>query len=91
MTLSSSFVKFLKLANGAQFSKMAPGNIVLMVTFIIFLGVCTEFNVAGGIIQGQGKTKCNERFPKCIQLYNSTDAYKCKKKRTLNVFELFNF
>lgn len=59
--------------------------------FFLFLGVCTEFNVAGGVIQGQIKAKCNEKFPKCIQLYNSTDAYKCKYNKTLNVFGLINF
>lgn len=40
--------------------------------------MCTEFNVAGGVIQGQNKAVCNENFPKCDKLYNSMDAFKCK-------------
>lgn len=47
--------------------------------FIIqrFTGHCTEFNVHGGVIQDQMSTPCNDAFPKCGLIYNSSDAYKC--------------
>lgn len=48
------------------------------VKYVQFVDVCTEFNVAGGVIQGQNKAVCNENFPKCDKLYNSMDAFKCK-------------
>uniref|UniRef100_A0A8W8JBT4 Uncharacterized protein n=1 Tax=Magallana gigas TaxID=29159 RepID=A0A8W8JBT4_MAGGI len=38
--------------------------------------VCTEFNVAGGVLQGQNDAVCNDKFPKCDKIYSSTDAYK---------------
>lgn len=48
------------------------------VKYVQFVDVCTEFNLAGGVIQGQDNAKCNENFPKCDTIYNSTHAYKCK-------------
>lgn len=47
------------------------------------LGHCVEFNVGGGVIQDQRSAKCGDTFPKCDNIYNSFDAYKCnaiKKK-----------
>lgn len=46
--------------------------------FLTFLGHCVEFNVRGGVIQDQISTPCNDTFPKCDLVYNSSDAYKCK-------------
>lgn len=48
-----------------------------------FLGHCVEFNTGGGVIQDQMSAPCNSSFPKCDDIYHSTDAYKCnvyKKK-----------
>lgn len=42
----------------------------------IIFGHCVEFNVHGGVIQDQRSTPCNDRFPKCDSIYNSSDAYK---------------
>lgn len=42
----------------------------------IIFGYCTEYNVAGGVIQGHKSAKCNSTFPKCGKSYNSTEAYK---------------
>nr|XP_034327361.1 uncharacterized protein LOC105341195 isoform X2 [Crassostrea gigas] len=42
----------------------------------IAAGHCTEFNVHGGVIQDQMSTPCNNTFPKCDSIYNSSDAYK---------------
>lgn len=39
-------------------------------------GHCTEFNVAGGVIQRHATAKCNDVFPKCDTIYRSMDAYK---------------
>lgn len=44
---------------------------------IFFIGYCTEFNVAGRIIQNHEEAKCNENFPRCEEAYSSADAYKC--------------
>lgn len=44
-------------------------------TRIIF-GYCVEFNVRGGVIQDQRSAPCNKTFPKCDNLYLSSDAYK---------------
>lgn len=41
------------------------------------LGHCVEFNVGGGVIQDQRSAKCDDTFPKCDNIYNSVDAYKC--------------
>lgn len=38
-----------------------------------FSGSCTEFNVAGGIIQAHEKVACKA----CPSYYHSTEAYKC--------------
>lgn len=38
--------------------------------------MCTEFNVAGGVLQCQNDVVCNDKFPKCDNIYNATDAYK---------------
>lgn len=46
---------------------------------MFFLGFCTEFNVAGGVIQSHSSAPCNKMtFPKCDIHYNSSEAYKCK-------------
>lgn len=42
----------------------------------IIFGHCTEYNVAGGVIQRQATAKCNSTFPKCANSYYSTEAYK---------------
>lgn len=42
----------------------------------IIFGHCVEFNVHGGVIQDQMSTPCNDMFPKCDLIYNSSDAYK---------------
>ncbi|XP_052704072.1 uncharacterized protein LOC128180198 isoform X2 [Crassostrea angulata] len=42
----------------------------------IIFGHCTEFNIHGGVIQNQRSTLCNDTFPKCDLVYNSSDAYK---------------
>lgn len=39
-------------------------------------GFCTEFNVAGGIIQQNPDAECNETYPRCDKAYSSADAYK---------------
>nr|XP_034335673.1 uncharacterized protein LOC117692292 isoform X2 [Crassostrea gigas]XP_034335674.1 uncharacterized protein LOC117692292 isoform X2 [Crassostrea gigas] len=41
------------------------------------LGHCTEFNIVGGVIQAQHYAPCNTTsFPKCDDVYISSDAYK---------------
>lgn len=47
-----------------------------------YSGRCTEFNVAGGRIHIHHEPPCNNEFPKCDKVYNSTDAYKCKSLPT---------
>lgn len=42
----------------------------------VIFGYCTEFNVAGRVIQRHAAAKCNSVFPKCDEMYNSMDAYK---------------
>lgn len=42
----------------------------------VIFGYCTEYNVAGGVIQRQKSAKCNNAFPKCDNFYNSTEAFK---------------
>lgn len=51
----------------------------------IIFGYCTEYNVAGGVIQRHASVKCNSTFPKCDKSYNSTEAYKY-----LDCYELVN-
>lgn len=42
-------------------------------------GLCTEFNVDGGVIQIHRPTPCGkEKFPSCSKTYKSSEAYKCK-------------
>lgn len=53
-----------------------------MDTNLSLLGHCTEFNVVGGIIQSHSSMSCNEIFPKCDRVYESSDAYKCTLKDT---------
>lgn len=43
-------------------------------------GHCVEFNVPGGVIQDQRSASCKEPFPRCANIYNSWEAYKCKVK-----------
>lgn len=55
-------------------------------TRIIF-GHCVEFNVHGGVIQDQRSARCNQTFPKCENIYQSSDAYKypdCYKLVSIN-------
>lgn len=56
------------------------------------LGHCVEFNVGGGVIQDQRSAKCGNTFPKCDNIYNSFDAYKCNaiKKKHNYVFYVYN-
>lgn len=43
----------------------------------LIAGFCTEFNVAGGVIQSHSSAPCNKMtFPKCDIHYNSSEAYK---------------
>lgn len=42
----------------------------------IIFGHCVEFNTGGGVIQDQMSAPCNSSFPKCDDIYHSTDAYK---------------
>lgn len=43
----------------------------------IIVGHCTEFNVAGGIIQAHVLSQCSQSaFPRCYGLYYSSEAYK---------------
>lgn len=42
----------------------------------IVFGHCVEFNLLGGVIQDQWSSPCNDTFPKCGHVYNSTAAYK---------------
>lgn len=53
------------------------------VYLVLFLGFCTEFNIAGGVIQVHALAKCNNKFPRCGKPYYSTDAYKCKSVRNV--------
>lgn len=39
-------------------------------------GYCTEFNIAGRVLQMHREAKCNNVFPKCDDRYQSNDAYK---------------
>lgn len=42
----------------------------------IIRGRCPDFNIFRGIICGQDSGECNRLFPKCDNIYNSSDAYK---------------
>lgn len=42
----------------------------------MIFGHCVEFNRLGGIIQDQRSSHCNKTFPKCDEIYISTEAYK---------------
>lgn len=45
----------------------------------LLLGYCTEFNVAGGVIQIHYGDPCNKTTViKSDEVYQSTEAYKCK-------------
>lgn len=47
--------------------------------FFRVLGFCTEFNVAGGVIQSHVSAPCNKSTElRCEDVYYSTHAYKCK-------------
>lgn len=50
-----------------------------------FLGHCVEFNGRGGIIQDQRSARCNQTFPKCDNIYQSSDAFKCKFLKVRNI------
>lgn len=54
------------------------GNETLEVCAVkrIIIGLCTEFNVFGGIIQTHRSSPCNAtKFPRCDEIYSSSDAY----------------
>lgn len=53
--------------------------------FLLLLGHCVEFNVHGGVIQDQRSARCNQTFPKCENIYQSSDAYKCKFSIVCNI------
>uniref|UniRef100_A0A8W8MIQ4 Chitin-binding type-2 domain-containing protein n=1 Tax=Magallana gigas TaxID=29159 RepID=A0A8W8MIQ4_MAGGI len=42
----------------------------------LIFGNCVEFNEQGGVIQDQISAPCNETFPKCDNIYQSSTAYK---------------
>lgn len=42
----------------------------------IIFGYCTEFNEVGGLIQNHYPAPCKRVFPKCNNVYYSSDAYK---------------
>lgn len=47
--------------------------------FFGILGYCTEFNVAGGVIQSHVSAPCNKTSVlACDNVYYSTRAYKCE-------------
>lgn len=53
----------------------------------IFLGYCTEFNVAGGVIQNHFDSPCGSKsYPRCNDIYRSSDAYKCKELNNTHTF-----
>lgn len=39
-------------------------------------GYCTEYNVAGQVLQNHEEAQCNEESPRCDKVYSSADAYK---------------
>lgn len=41
-----------------------------------YSGHCVEFNLLGGVIQDQRSSPCNDTFPKCDSIYDSTTAFK---------------
>lgn len=52
-------------------------------------GLCTEFNVDGGVIQIHSTSPCGkDKFPNCSETYKSSEAYKCMTAHLLN-FILF--
>lgn len=55
----------------------------------LILGRCTEFNVAGGVIQAHLYAPCDQnKFPNCSEIYQSSEAYKCKMTYLLNLILL---
>lgn len=58
-------------------------SVIQVVNPVLFLGFCTEFNVAGGVIQVHTAASCTNTFPKCDAPYFSTDAYKCKSVKNV--------
>lgn len=63
----------------------------LLFNFLAALGHCVEFNVGGGVIQDQRSAKCDDTFPKCDNIYNSVDAYKCNAiENHNNAFHVYN-
>lgn len=51
----------------------------------MIIGYCVEFNVRGGVIQDQRSAPCNQTFPKCDDIYSSSDAYKCEVSKVGNI------
>lgn len=50
----------------------------------IFLGYCTEFNVAGGGVQIHSSLPCDIKTNlRCDRIYYSSEAYKCKEFKSL--------
>lgn len=65
-------------------------NELIIVNVCLLLGFCAEFNVAGGVIQNHYAAPCDkETFPKCNELYKSSEAYKCKEAYLLNFILIF--
>lgn len=59
--------------------------------FLYFLsGLCTEFNVEGGVIQIHSTSPCGkDKFPNCSETYKSSEAYKCMTAYLLNLTFVF--
>lgn len=56
----------------------------------LFKGYCTEFNVAGRVIQRHDAAQCNNIFPKCDYVYSSHESYKCTFFTNLFQFQKIN-
>lgn len=50
---------------------------------VSFTGFCAEFNVDSGAIQIHRSAQCNRAFPKCDDIYVSSNAYKCKSTHAI--------
>lgn len=58
---------------------------MMIVHMCLLIGYCAEFNVGGGVFQIHYAAPCDkETFPKCNELYNTSEAYKCKETYLLN-------
>lgn len=66
-------------------------DMIVYFYFFATLGSCVEFNVGGGVIQGQRLPKCNANFPKCDHVYYSFEAYKCNAIYKKNIIMVFMY